>query len=164
MSGYKCLWDFMCIRQRGRERERQTDRHQKGWERESGFSNRVPALPALLRAEKTDKSSLHHERVVLCSFQWTLDIWICEVKHIDNNVILLHEHVGIDSKGRLLLCAWERRTYKWINGSNKHQENVTKYLRLGINKNNRIQNKRFRLHNICVCVVYIYFVYINKHT
>lgn len=103
-----------------RQRGRQTDRHQKVWERESGFSNRVPALPALLSAEKTDKSSLHREREVLCSFQWTLDVWICEVKHIDNNVILLHEHVGIDSKDRLILCAWERQSYKWINGfSNK---------------------------------------------
>ncbi len=29
---------------------------------------------------------------------------------------------------------------------------------------NRIQNKSFCLHNICVCSVYIYYVYINPHT
>ncbi len=29
---------------------------------------------------------------------------------------------------------------------------------------NRIQNKSFCLHNICVCAVYIYYVYINTHT
>ncbi len=29
---------------------------------------------------------------------------------------------------------------------------------------NRIQNKRFCLHNIYVCTVYIYYVYINTHT
>ncbi len=28
---------------------------------------------------------------------------------------------------------------------------------------NHIQNKSFCLHNICVCTVYIYFVYINTH-
>ncbi len=27
-----------------------------------------------------------------------------------------------------------------------------------------IQNKRFRLHNICMFTVYIYYVYINAHT
>ncbi len=26
---------------------------------------------------------------------------------------------------------------------------------------NRIQNKSFCLHNICMCAVYIYYVYIN---
>ncbi len=26
-----------------------------------------------------------------------------------------------------------------------------------------IQNKRFCLHNICMCAVYIYYVYINTH-
>ncbi len=29
---------------------------------------------------------------------------------------------------------------------------------------NRIQNKSFCVHNICVCTVYIYCVYINTHT
>ncbi len=29
---------------------------------------------------------------------------------------------------------------------------------------NHIQNKSFCLHNICVCSVYIYYVYINTHT
>ncbi len=29
---------------------------------------------------------------------------------------------------------------------------------------NRIQNKSFYLHNISVCTVYIYYVYINTHT
>ncbi len=29
---------------------------------------------------------------------------------------------------------------------------------------NRIQNKSFCLHNICVCSVYIYYVYINTCT
>ncbi len=29
---------------------------------------------------------------------------------------------------------------------------------------NLIQNKCFCLHNICVCTVYIYYVYINAHT
>ncbi len=29
---------------------------------------------------------------------------------------------------------------------------------------NRIQNKSFCLHNIYVCSVYIYYVYINTHT
>ncbi len=29
---------------------------------------------------------------------------------------------------------------------------------------NRIQNKRICLHNIFVCIVYIYYVYINTHT
>ncbi len=29
---------------------------------------------------------------------------------------------------------------------------------------NRIQNKSFCLHNISVCTVYIYYVYINTHT
>ncbi len=29
---------------------------------------------------------------------------------------------------------------------------------------NRIQNKGFCLHNICVCTVYIYYVYINTNT
>ncbi len=29
---------------------------------------------------------------------------------------------------------------------------------------NHIQNKSFCLHNICVCTVYIYYVYINPHT
>jgi len=29
---------------------------------------------------------------------------------------------------------------------------------------NRIQNKSFYLHNICVCTVYIYYVYTNTHT
>ncbi len=29
---------------------------------------------------------------------------------------------------------------------------------------NRIQNKSFCLHNICVCMVYIYYVYIDTHT
>ncbi len=29
---------------------------------------------------------------------------------------------------------------------------------------NRIQNKSFCLHNICVCTVYIYYVYINTNT
>ncbi len=29
---------------------------------------------------------------------------------------------------------------------------------------NHIQNKRFCLHNIYVCTVYIYYVYINTHT
>ncbi len=29
---------------------------------------------------------------------------------------------------------------------------------------NHIQNKSFCLHNICVCTVYIYYVYINTHT
>ncbi len=29
---------------------------------------------------------------------------------------------------------------------------------------NRIQNKSFCLHNICVYTVYIYYVYINTHT
>ncbi len=29
---------------------------------------------------------------------------------------------------------------------------------------NRIQNKSFCLHNICVCTVYIYYVYTNTHT
>ncbi len=29
---------------------------------------------------------------------------------------------------------------------------------------NRIQNKRFCLHNISVCTVYIYYVYINTNT
>ncbi len=29
---------------------------------------------------------------------------------------------------------------------------------------NRIQNKSFCLHNICVCTVYIYYAYINTHT
>jgi len=29
---------------------------------------------------------------------------------------------------------------------------------------NRIQNKSLFLHNICVCTVYNYFVYINTHT
>ncbi len=28
---------------------------------------------------------------------------------------------------------------------------------------NRIQNKSIWLHNICVCAVYIYYVYINTH-
>ncbi len=28
---------------------------------------------------------------------------------------------------------------------------------------NHIQNKSFYLHNICVCSVYIYYVYINTH-
>ncbi len=27
-----------------------------------------------------------------------------------------------------------------------------------------IQNKSFYLHNICVCTVYIYYVYVNSHT
>ncbi len=26
------------------------------------------------------------------------------------------------------------------------------------------QNKRLRLHNICVCSVYIYYIYLNTHT
>ncbi len=29
---------------------------------------------------------------------------------------------------------------------------------------NHIQNKSFCLHNICVCAVYIYYVYMNTHT
>ncbi len=29
---------------------------------------------------------------------------------------------------------------------------------------NRIQNKSFGLHNICMCTVYIYYVYINTNT
>ncbi len=29
---------------------------------------------------------------------------------------------------------------------------------------NRIQNKSVCVHNICVCTVYIYYVYINTHT
>ncbi len=29
---------------------------------------------------------------------------------------------------------------------------------------NRIQNKSFFLHNICMCTVYIYYRYINTHT
>ncbi len=29
---------------------------------------------------------------------------------------------------------------------------------------NRIQNKSFYLHNICVCTLYIYYVYINTNT
>ncbi len=29
---------------------------------------------------------------------------------------------------------------------------------------NCIQNKSFCLHNICMCTVYIYYVYINTHT
>ncbi len=29
---------------------------------------------------------------------------------------------------------------------------------------NHIQNKRFCLHNICMCTVFIYYVYINTHT
>ncbi len=29
---------------------------------------------------------------------------------------------------------------------------------------NRIQNKSFGLHNICMCTVYIYHVYRNTHT
>ncbi len=29
---------------------------------------------------------------------------------------------------------------------------------------NRIQNKSFCLYNICMCAVYIYYVYINTHT
>ncbi len=29
---------------------------------------------------------------------------------------------------------------------------------------NRIQNKSFCLHSICMCAVYIYYVYINTHT
>ncbi len=29
---------------------------------------------------------------------------------------------------------------------------------------NCIQNKSFCLHNICVCTVYIYYVYINTRT
>ncbi len=29
---------------------------------------------------------------------------------------------------------------------------------------NHIQNKSFCLHNICVCTVYIYYVYANTHT
>ncbi len=29
---------------------------------------------------------------------------------------------------------------------------------------NRIQNKSFCLHNMCVCTVYIYYVYINTYT
>ncbi len=29
---------------------------------------------------------------------------------------------------------------------------------------NRIQTKSFCLHNICMCAVYIYYVYINTHT
>ncbi len=29
---------------------------------------------------------------------------------------------------------------------------------------NRIQNKSFCLHYICMCTVYIYYVYINTHT
>ncbi len=29
---------------------------------------------------------------------------------------------------------------------------------------NRIQNKSFCLHNICVCAEYIYYVYVNTHT
>ncbi len=29
---------------------------------------------------------------------------------------------------------------------------------------NRIQNKSFCLHNICVCTVCIYYAYINTHT
>ncbi len=29
---------------------------------------------------------------------------------------------------------------------------------------NRIQNKSFSLYNICVCTVYIYYLYINTHT
>ncbi len=29
---------------------------------------------------------------------------------------------------------------------------------------NRIQNKRFCLHNISVCSVYIYYAYINTYT
>ncbi len=29
---------------------------------------------------------------------------------------------------------------------------------------NRIQNKSFCLHNICVYTVYIYYVYLNAHT
>ncbi len=29
---------------------------------------------------------------------------------------------------------------------------------------NRIQNKSFCLHNICVCTVFIYYVYINTYT
>ncbi len=29
---------------------------------------------------------------------------------------------------------------------------------------NHIQNKRFCLHNKCMCTVFIYYVYINTHT
>ncbi len=29
---------------------------------------------------------------------------------------------------------------------------------------NRIENKSFGLHNICVCSVYIYYAYLNGHT
>ncbi len=29
---------------------------------------------------------------------------------------------------------------------------------------NRIQNKHFCLHNMCACIMYIYYVYINTHT
>ncbi len=29
---------------------------------------------------------------------------------------------------------------------------------------NCIQNKQFWLHYMCVCLVYIYYVYINTHT
>ncbi len=28
---------------------------------------------------------------------------------------------------------------------------------------NHIQNKSFCLHNICMCTVYIYYLYINTH-
>ncbi len=34
----------------------------------------------------------------------------------------------------------------------------------GFVNGNRIQNKSFSLHNICMCTVFIYYVYINTHT
>ncbi len=44
---------------------------------------------------------------------------------------------------------------------NNYNNNISAVKRLIVI--NRIQNKSFCLHNICVCVVYIYYVYINTH-
>lgn len=89
------------------EGERDSQAESKMDERELWWSPAVRRSHCLTERRKDRHSSLHHLRVLFCFFQWTLDVWTWEVKHIDNNVILLHEHVGIDSKGRWFLAVWE---------------------------------------------------------
>ncbi len=45
---------------------------------------------------------------------------------------------------------------------------IMKYIKISAVKRliamNRVQNKSICLHNICVCTVYIYYVFVNRHT
>lgn len=95
--GTSCVWEW--------GRERQTGRKQNGWE--LWWSPAAKRSHCFTERKKDRHSSLHRKLVLFCFFQWTLDVWIWEVKHIDNNVILLREHVGIDSKDRQFFGVWE---------------------------------------------------------